>query len=133
MFYDWKAFFLAENTTSFRNLGTKFTSKCFPGCEGTVFRSADYWACYVRHFTFTLGDAVGTASMGFPGSPFGVTDSELRVMGVNNLRVVDASVMPTIVGANAQAATIMIGETWIPLWIKKTLYDDVNDVDILKF
>jgi choline dehydrogenase len=39
-----------------------------------------------------------------------VVDSELRVLGVEGLRVVDASVMPTITRANTHAATIMIAE-----------------------
>ena len=39
-----------------------------------------------------------------------VVDSNLRVRGINNLRVVDASIMPTIVGGNTNAAAIMIGE-----------------------
>ena len=39
-----------------------------------------------------------------------VVDPELRVRGVDNLRVIDASVMPSIIGGNTNATTIMIGE-----------------------
>jgi choline dehydrogenase len=39
-----------------------------------------------------------------------VVDAELRVRGIGNLRVADASVMPVIPGGNTNAATIMIGE-----------------------
>jgi choline dehydrogenase-like flavoprotein len=39
-----------------------------------------------------------------------VVDAQLRVRGIANLRVVDASIMPTIIGGNTNAASIMIGE-----------------------
>ena len=39
-----------------------------------------------------------------------VVDPELQVRGVDNLRVIDASVMPSIIGGNTNATTIMIGE-----------------------
>jgi choline dehydrogenase len=51
---------------------------------------------------------VGTCSMG--AGPGAVVDPQLRVHGIAGLRVVDASVMPNIVGGNTNAATLMIGE-----------------------
>jgi choline dehydrogenase len=54
--------------------------------------------------------ASGTARMGRDDDPMAVVDDELRVHGVSNLYVADASVMPNIVRANTNITTIMIGE-----------------------
>jgi len=48
--------------------------------------------------------------MGKTTNPKAVVDSQLRVLGTKGLRVVDASIMPTIVSGNTQAATLVIAE-----------------------
>jgi choline dehydrogenase len=58
----------------------------------------------------TIFHPVGTAKMGPAADPMAVVDARLRVHGVEALRVVDASVMPTITSGNTNAPTLMIAE-----------------------
>lgn len=63
---------------------------------------------FARHKGGTIFHASGTCRMG--GDERSVVDAQLRVRGVDNLRVIDASVMPSMVSTNTNAATIMIAE-----------------------
>ena len=58
----------------------------------------------------TIFHPVGTAKMGLASDPMMVVDDRLRVFGIERLRVVDASVMPTITSGNTNAPTMMIAE-----------------------
>jgi len=58
----------------------------------------------------TIFHPVGTAKMGLASDPLMVVDGTLRVAGVERLRVIDASVMPTITSGNTNAPTMMIAE-----------------------
>jgi choline dehydrogenase len=67
-------------------------------------------ADWVRARCETIYHPVGSCKMGPDTDATAVVDNELRVRGVAGLRVVDASIMPTLVGGNTNAPTIMIAE-----------------------
>jgi choline dehydrogenase len=76
-----------------------------PGKDVKSDAALDTW---IRSNATTFFHPVGTCRMGV--DPLSVVDPELRVRGIEGLRIADASVMPTIVGGNTNAATIMIAE-----------------------
>jgi choline dehydrogenase len=63
---------------------------------------------YAQNFGSTIYHPIGTAKMG--QDPMAVVDDQLRVRGISGLRVADASIMPSMVSGNTNAACIMIGE-----------------------
>jgi choline dehydrogenase-like flavoprotein len=65
---------------------------------------------FIRRHADTIYHPVGTCRMGPAEDPMAVVDAELRVRGVLGLRVVDASVMPQVVGGNTNAPVIMMAE-----------------------
>jgi len=75
---------------------------------GAQLQRAEELVAFVRNTTQSFYHPVGTCKMGHDA--LAVVDEQLRVRGTAGLRVVDASIMPTIVNGNTNAATIMIGE-----------------------
>ena len=65
---------------------------------------------FLRNNCDTEYHPVGTCKMGPESDPMAVVDAQLRVRGIQNLRVVDASIMPKLVSGNTNAPTMVIGE-----------------------
>ncbi|CAK1600615.1 unnamed protein product [Parnassius mnemosyne] len=96
------------NASYLRSVNAEVVNVNVEQCAKLPFKSHDYWKCYVLNLAATQFHAVGTCAMGPEGT--GVVDERLRVRGVKGLRVVDASVMPTITSGNINAPVIMIAE-----------------------
>ncbi|XP_043270245.1 glucose dehydrogenase [FAD, quinone]-like [Venturia canescens] len=97
-------------TNAFRYHNFRLIEDPLPACRAHRFASRAYWACVLMEYTATIFHPVGTCKMGPVTDRRAVVDPRLRVYGVAGLRVVDASVMPTIVRGNTNAPTIMIAE-----------------------
>ncbi|GAB6022801.1 hypothetical protein CHUAL_006899 [Chamberlinius hualienensis] len=98
------------NSAAFKPLGAELVSSVFPGCENNIYLSDEYWKCVIQQVPYIYFHGVGTCKMSTSNDPMAVVDSHLQVYGVSKLRVIDASIMPTIVSANTFAATVMIAE-----------------------
>jgi choline dehydrogenase len=88
-------------------LAPYITAEFAPGKDVQTDAEIDAW---IRRTSETIYHPVGTCRMGAVGDPMAVVDAECRVQGIAGLRVIDASVMPTLVGGNTNAPTIMIAE-----------------------
>ena len=77
---------------------------------GPQYESDEDLARLAGDIATTIFHPVGTTKMGKAGDPMAVVDSQLRVRGVQGLRVVDAGVMPTITSGNTNSPTLMIAE-----------------------
>jgi choline dehydrogenase len=98
---------------SFREL---FEAEVLPGPDA---RTDGELVDFARHAGGTVFHCVGTCRMGADADPDAVVDPQLCVRGVERLRVIDASVMPTVTSANTNAASLMIGERGARMILEK--------------
>uniref|UniRef100_A0A023F5C8 Putative glucose dehydrogenase acceptor-like protein n=1 Tax=Triatoma infestans TaxID=30076 RepID=A0A023F5C8_TRIIF len=105
-----KAGLAIGETQAMKRFGARFHNRLLPGCKHLPEYTDEYWDCYIRQYTMTIYHMSGSTKMGPSSDPMAVVDPRLRVYGVANLRVIDASIMPQITTGNINAPTIMIGE-----------------------
>jgi choline dehydrogenase len=77
---------------------------------GPAIQTDDEILDFSRKYCTSVWHLIGTARMGPTSDPTAVVDNQLRVYGLQNLRIVDASVMPSMPSANTYASTMMIAE-----------------------
>lgn len=98
------------NTTAMQSVSARPLKMPIPECDPLPFPSDDYWRCYIKYFSANLWHPSGTSKMGDHDDCTTVVCPKLKVHGFDNLRVVDASVMPMITSGNTQCTTYMIAQ-----------------------
>ncbi|TEA80282.1 GMC family oxidoreductase [Allopusillimonas ginsengisoli] len=77
---------------------------------GNDVRTDDEILHFCREYGATIFHPTGTAKMGVSSDPYAVVDERLRVHGIEGLRIVDASIMPTLVSGNTNVPIVMVAE-----------------------
>ncbi|MCA8929474.1 MAG: GMC family oxidoreductase N-terminal domain-containing protein [Alphaproteobacteria bacterium] len=99
-----------------------FEREEFPGADA---QSDDELLAFAKERGTTTFHLMGTCRMAPPTDPTAVVDDRLRVHGLEGLRVADASIMPMMLSANLNAATLMIGEKAADMILDKAAPDAV--------
>ncbi len=98
---------MARRVLASEPMAAYYESEQIPGAERTS--DADLLE-FARQYGSSTYHLCGACRMGRPEDRSSVVDNQLRVHGLENLRVADSSVMPAIVSANTYATSLMIGE-----------------------
>ncbi|XP_052738928.1 glucose dehydrogenase [FAD, quinone] [Bicyclus anynana] len=105
------AYRLANTTILREKYGMQPTEGYGAECPGGGANPTDeFFRCLAQLHTAPENHQVGTCKMGAADDPMAVVDPQLRVYGINGLRVADASIMPTVVSGNTAAPVVMIAE-----------------------
>lgn len=110
-------------TPAFRGINATLYDFPVPGCGDLIYDSDEYWFCALRRYTSTVYHASSTCKMGPRFDEEAVVDNELKVHGIDGLRIADASVIPHLTSGHTNAPCMMIGEKvsdlikafWIPV------------------
>ncbi|KAF5272028.1 hypothetical protein FQR65_LT05009 [Abscondita terminalis] len=98
-----------SKTKTFSKLKPKLVELPVGNCKEFEFDTDDFWKCAIKNLGHHIHHPVGTCKMGPKSDQEAVVDHNLKVYGVDGLRVVDASIIPVIPKAGTNAPTMMIG------------------------
>lgn len=94
--------------------GTEINPAIFPGCSDFLFRTTEYWECYIRQLTLTMYHPVGTCRMGDKTDEDAVVSpTNFKVHGLDNLFIVDGSILPNLPSGNPNAVIAMLAQKFL--------------------
>ncbi|XP_015597067.1 glucose dehydrogenase [FAD, quinone] [Cephus cinctus] len=99
-----------SKTRAMRRIGSQLVDLVNPVCREHEYDSDPYWECALRTLTLNIYHYSGTCKMGPEKDPTAVVNPRLQVIGIDGLRVADASIMPEIPSAHTNIPTYMIAE-----------------------
>ncbi len=117
-----KAMKLARQLMHTPSMEPYYNGEVYPGEH---VQSDDELLAAARQWGNTTYHVMGTCRMGPASDPTAVVDEKLRVRGMEGLRVIDASIMPAMISANLNAATMMIGEKGADLVLGKPALEPI--------
>ncbi|MBT4488362.1 MAG: choline dehydrogenase, partial [Rhodospirillaceae bacterium] len=97
----------------------------FEAYPGDHVQSDDEFLEAAREWGGSTFHVMGTCRMGPDSDPTAVVDDQLRVHGMESLRVIDASIMPAMLSANLNAATMMVAEKGSDMVLGKTALEPI--------
>ncbi|GAB0093767.1 glucose dehydrogenase [Sergentomyia squamirostris] len=97
-------------TPAMRAIGTRVYDKTLPNCARYHFGTDDYWRCSIRTLSCTMHHQVSTCRMGPYDDRKSIVNPELKVHGIQRLRVADNSIIPHPLTAHTNAISFVIGE-----------------------
>jgi choline dehydrogenase len=98
------------HSKALRDWEFQLANHLLPQCAKLGNYTEQYIQCHLRHITLPGNSPVGTCRIGAGDDPHAVVDPHLRVRGLKNLRVIDASIIPSAMSGNAFTTQIMIAE-----------------------
>ncbi|XP_014239854.1 glucose dehydrogenase [FAD, quinone]-like isoform X1 [Cimex lectularius] len=99
-----------SETEPLKKWGIELDKRPQQNCTQFSFGTDAYWECIIKQYTYPENHPGGSCKMGPHASKGAVVDPELRVHGITNLRVIDASIFPYVPNGNPISAVIMTAE-----------------------
>ena len=109
------------STDAMKSIGADISINKASFCSQHKFQSDEYWRCMIHHVAHNFFHSTSTCKMGQKNDSTAVVDLHLRVKGIKNLRVCDASVFPEVPSSNTNPIVIAVAEKFADMLKKERL------------